>query len=40
LRGGQGGIRDVRVVNQAGVTVAEFRGNSRTVKGTHLPETA
>ena len=39
-RQGRGGIYDVRVTNQAGVTIAEFRGNSRTVKGTHLPETA
>ncbi len=37
-RRGRGGIYDVRVSNQAGETVAEFRGHSRTVKGTHLPE--
>ncbi|WP_349369391.1 hydroxyphenylacetyl-CoA thioesterase PaaI [Salinarimonas sp.] len=37
-RQGRGGIYDVRVVDQNGVTVAEFRGLSRTVKGTHLPE--
>lgn len=37
-RRGRGGIYDVTIVNQAGETVAEFRGHSRTVKGTHLPE--
>ena len=34
---GRGGIYDVRVTNQNGVVIAEFRGHSRTVKGTHLP---
>lgn len=38
-RQGRGGIYDVRVVDQNGVTVAEFRGLSRTVKGAILPET-
>lgn len=37
-RQGRGGLYDVRVRNQHSVTVAEFRGHSRTVKGTHLPE--
>ena len=37
-RAGRGGIYDVRVTNDRGETVAEFRGHSRTVKGTHLPE--
>ncbi len=37
-RSGRSGIYDVRVVNQHGQHVAEFRGHSRTVKGTHLPE--
>ncbi len=32
------GIYDVRVTNQNGDVIAELRGNSRTVKGTHLPE--
>jgi acyl-CoA thioesterase len=38
MRRGRSGIYDVRVVNQRGETVAEFRGHSRLVKGTHLPE--
>ncbi|MEZ5779619.1 MAG: hydroxyphenylacetyl-CoA thioesterase PaaI [Paracoccaceae bacterium] len=37
-RQGRSGIYDIRVANQDGVHVAEFRGHSRTVKGTHLPE--
>lgn len=37
-RSGRSGIYDIRVTNQDGVQVAEFRGHSRTVKGTHLPE--
>ncbi|MFN4098374.1 MAG: hydroxyphenylacetyl-CoA thioesterase PaaI [Pararhodobacter sp.] len=37
-RQGRGGIYDIRVTNQTGAPVAEFRGHSRTVKGTHLPE--
>jgi acyl-CoA thioesterase len=37
-RQGRGGIYDVRVTNERGERVAEFRGHSRTVKGTHLPE--
>jgi acyl-CoA thioesterase len=36
-RQGRSGIYDVRVTNQDGVHIAEFRGHSRTVKGTHLP---
>ena len=36
-RQGRSGVYDVRVTNQDGVHVAEFRGHSRTVKGTHLP---
>lgn len=39
-RRGRGGIYDIRVTNQNGEHVAEFRGHSRTVKGTHLPETS
>lgn len=34
---GRGGIYDIKVTNQKGEHVAEFRGHSRTVKGTHLP---
>ena len=37
-RAGRGGIYDVHVTNDRGEAVAEFRGQSRTVKGTHLPE--
>ena len=40
VRAGRSGIYDVRVVDQGGRHVAEFRGHSRTVKGTHLPEGA
>lgn len=35
---GRSGICDVTVTDQNGRIVAEFRGNSRTIKGTHLPE--
>ena len=37
-RRGRGGIYDVSVSNQKGEQLAEFRGHSRTVKGTHLAE--
>lgn len=37
-RAGRNGIYDVHVTNERGEPVAEFRGHSRTVKGTHLPE--
>ena len=37
-RGRRDGIYDVTVTNGRGETVAVFRGQSRTVKGTHLPE--
>lgn len=36
-RQGRSGVYDARITNQDGVHVAEFRGLSRTVKGTHLP---
>ncbi len=36
-RQGRSGIYDVHITNQDGLHVAEFRGHSRTVKGTHLP---
>ncbi|RWR51111.1 hydroxyphenylacetyl-CoA thioesterase PaaI [Sinirhodobacter huangdaonensis] len=36
-RQGRSGVYDVRITNQDGAQVAEFRGHSRTVKGTHLP---
>ena len=35
---GRSGIYDIAVTNQNGQPVAEFRGHSRTVKGTHLPD--
>jgi acyl-CoA thioesterase len=34
---GRSGIYDIRVTDQAGRLIAEFRGHSRTVKGTHVP---
>lgn len=37
-RQGRSGIYDIRVVNQTHVTVAQFRGYSRTIKGTLMPE--
>jgi acyl-CoA thioesterase len=39
-RVGRGGIYDIKVTNQRGEHIAEFRGHSRTVKGTHLPTPA
>jgi len=36
-RQGRGGLYDIRVTNQNNAPVAEFRGHSRSVKGTHLP---
>ena len=36
-RKGRSGIYDIRITNQDGEHVAEFRGHSRMVKGTHLP---
>ena len=38
-REGRSGITDVTVTNAEGETVAEFRGNSRTIRGTLIPET-
>jgi acyl-CoA thioesterase len=37
-RRGRSGIYDIRITTQDGAHVAEFRGHSRSVKGTHLPE--
>ncbi len=37
-REGRNGIYDIRVTNQRGETVAEFRGHSRTIQGRLLPE--
>ncbi|MBP7000417.1 hydroxyphenylacetyl-CoA thioesterase PaaI [Amaricoccus sp.] len=37
-RGRRDGIYDVTVTNDRGERIAVFRGHSRTVKGTHLPE--
>ena len=38
IRFGRSGIYNISVTNADGVRVAEMRGHSRTVKGTHLPE--
>ena len=37
-RSGRSGLYDISVTNQSGAQIAEFRGHSRTVKGTHVPE--
>lgn len=37
-RAGRSGIYDIMIVNQDGTHIAQFRGHSRTVKGTHIPE--
>lgn len=36
-RQGRSGIYDARVTDQSGTLIAEFRGHSRTIKGTHIP---
>ena len=38
MRQGRSGIYDVTVTNQNNDIIAEFRGASRTIKGSHLPE--
>ncbi len=37
-REGRNGIYDIRVTNGDGATIAEFRGKSRTIRGTILDE--
>ncbi|TQM94950.1 hydroxyphenylacetyl-CoA thioesterase PaaI [Roseinatronobacter monicus] len=37
-RRGRSGIYDVRVTDGSGAVIAEFRGHSRVIKGTHLTE--
>jgi len=37
-RSGRSGIYDIRVTSQSGAQIAEFRGHSRTIKGSHFPE--
>ncbi len=37
-RYGRSGIYDISVAREDGAVIAEFRGQSRSVKGTHLPE--
>lgn len=37
-RFGRSGIYDIKVFNQDRVCIAEFRGHSRTIKGTLIPE--
>lgn len=39
-RKGRSGIYDIRISNQRGDHIAEFRGNARTVKGTLLQDQA
>ena len=34
---GRSGIYDIAIINQDGIRVAEFRGHSRTIKGTLIP---
>ena len=36
-RRGRSGVYDIQVANQNGERIAEFRGHSRTIKGTLLP---
>ena len=36
-RQGRSGIYDTSVTDQSGTLIAEFRGHSRTIKGTHVP---
>jgi acyl-CoA thioesterase len=38
-RGDRGGVYDVTVKTDAGETIAEFRGHSRSIPGTLVPET-
>jgi acyl-CoA thioesterase len=38
-RGGRSGIYDVTVRTEAGEAIAEFRGHSRSIPGTLVPET-
>lgn len=37
-RQGRSGIYDITVSRQDGARIAEFRGHSRSIKGTHIPE--
>ncbi len=37
-RQGRSGIYDITVTRQDGAKIAEFRGHSRSIKGTHIPE--
>ncbi len=37
-RQGRSGIYDIRVTDQDGAAVAEFRGHSRSIKGQHIPD--
>jgi acyl-CoA thioesterase len=37
-RFGRSGIYDITVTREDGALIAQFRGHSRTVKGTHLPD--
>ena len=37
-KSGRSGIYDISVKQENGDVIAEFRGNSRTIKGQHLPD--
>jgi len=37
-RSGRSGIYDVRITNQSGALIAEFRGGSRVIRGQHFEE--
>jgi acyl-CoA thioesterase len=39
-RSGRSGIYDITVTREDGTVIAEFRGHSRTIDGTLLPDTA
>lgn len=37
-KSGRSGIYDVKITRDDGTVIAEFRGNARTIKGTHFEE--
>ncbi len=37
-KSGRSGIYDITITREVGDVVAEFRGNSRTIRGQHLPQ--
>jgi acyl-CoA thioesterase len=38
IRHGRSGLYDVRVINQDKAVIAEFRGRSRTIRGSHFTD--